>query len=371
MWQKAGPTMVFDDTLLADSDRLAEADTEGLLRALAMAGAQVRATSDAAAELGMAERLDIGRPRALVLVSRPGGGCEAATVLSELLAGSSSVPIIVSDVVPSWVGTLDVVFAHADDPGDPELAAELDRAARHGAAVVVSSADEGPVAAAVAGRGMLLATHLRLPTESSFPRALAAGLLTTNALGLTVVDVAVLADLLDEEAERCHLSRDPDSNPAKSLALRLAERAPLLVGLDRAAVAVARQAEHAFATHAATVCQVSGYRQLQMRRGLYRAALTDQAGHDIFADRDERAGAAAPLRVVLLGVHAGPVSDETRRYAEQVFPAAERLLPSEEQPSGEPTRAAVLALRCELAAAYLGLATGVVGGVAASAAGRP
>src|SRR5699024_1711936 len=178
-------------------------------------------------------------------------------------------------VVPQWVGALDVVFAHSDDPGDTELATGLQRAARHNATVVVSAATEGPVAAAVAGRGVLIANRMRVPGALSFPRVLAAGLLTANALGLLVVDVATLADQLDSEAERGYLSREPDDDPAKALALRLASRTPVLVGLDPVAVAVGRHIEHAFATHAATACHVTGYRQLQIRGGLYRAALSD------------------------------------------------------------------------------------------------
>lgn len=63
---------MLDDSLLDDSARLADADRAGLLRAAAMAGAQVQATAEAAAELELSERLDVGRPRSLVLIDRPG-----------------------------------------------------------------------------------------------------------------------------------------------------------------------------------------------------------------------------------------------------------------------------------------------------------
>ena len=350
--------MVLDDTLLTDPDRLAEADSGGVLRATAMAGAQVRAATDAAADAGLAERLDVGKPRAFVLVSRPGGGRSAITLLAELLGACQSVPIVVSDVVPSWVGALDVVYAHSDDPGDPELAAGLDRAARYGAAVVVSAPDEGPVASAVAGRGVVLAPRLRTPPELSFPRALAAGLLTANALGVLVADLATLADRLDDEAERGHLSHDPDGNPAKALALRLADRTPVLLGLDHIAVGVARHAEHAFATHAGMVCHVGEYRQVQVRHALYRAALADTNERNIFADPDDPETTGHSLRVVLLAIRSGPAADTARNHAEQALAAADKLTPAEEDLPDEPTRAAVIALRCELAAVYLGLAGG-------------
>lgn len=359
--------MVFDDTLLADPERIANADSAGLLRSLAMAGAQVRATSEAAAEVALAERLDIGNPRAIVLLAGPGGGKSAVTLLAELLAISTAVPIVESDVVPHWVGALDVVFTHSDDPGDLEVAAGLERAARRGATVVVSAPEDGPVAAAVAGQGVLIAPRVRVPADLSFPRALAAGLLTANALGLLVADVVALADRLDEEAAQGSPSSEPDSNPAKTLALRVAEHTPLFVGLDPVAVAAARHAEHAFATHAGMACHVTDYRQLQMRRALYRAALSDSAERNIFADPDDLVGTGNTFRVVLLGVHGGAAVEPARQHATQLFPTAQQLWWDAEQPSEEPAPAAVLALRCELAAAYLGLAAGATGGSTAAA----
>jgi len=355
--------MVFDDTLLTDPERIATTDSAGVLRSLATAGAQVRSTREAAAEVGLAERVDVGRPRAVVLLARPGGGSSAMTLLAELLAPHVPAPVVVRSDVPQWVGPLDVVFAHSDDPGDTELATGLERAARHNATVVVSAADEGPIATAMAGRGVLVPARVPVSTGLSFPRALAAGLVTANALGFLVADVAALADQLDQEAERGHLSREPDSNPAKSLALRLAEHTPLLVGLDPLAVATARHAEHAFAAHAGIACHVTGYRQLQVRRSLYQAALSAADERNIFADPDDPDTVRNTFRMALLGLRGGHAAVTTRQYAERLFPAAQQLVWDGEQPSEEATSAAILALRCELAAAYVGLAAGTGGSV--------
>src|SRR5699024_9664690 len=278
-------------------------------------------------------------------------------------------PVVVRDDVPQWVGPLDVVLAHSDDPGDTELATGLERAARHNATVVVSAADEGPIATAVAGRRVLRPARMRVSTGLSLPRVLAAGVLTAIALGFLVVDVAALADQLDQEAERGHLSREPDSNPAKSLALRLAEHTPLLVGLDPVAVATARHAEHAFATHAGIACHVTGYRQLQVRRSLYQTALSAAAERNIFADPDDPDSVHNTSRVALLGLRAGHAAVTTRQHAEQLFPTAQQLVWDGEQPPEESTSAAVLALRCELAAAYVGLAEGTGGPVDPAVAG--
>lgn len=99
---------MLDDTLLDDQYRLGDADREGLLRAAARAGAQVRATAEAADELGVA-RVFQERPRALVLITRPGVGTAIAGVVTALLGPRCPVPVVVADDVPTWVGALDVV----------------------------------------------------------------------------------------------------------------------------------------------------------------------------------------------------------------------------------------------------------------------
>lgn len=354
--------MVLDDALLDDPARLSSADVAGLLRFAAMAGAQVRATIEAAAELELSERLDVGRPRAFVLILRPGVSHSAAALLSALLTHSSPVPVVLSDLVPSWIGALDVVLAHTDDPNDGELAASLERAARFGATVVLSAPPDGPVASSIAGRGLLIAPRIVVPPELAFPRALAAGLLTANTLGLLVADVASLADRLDDEAERCHLRHESFVNPAKALALRMAERTPLLWGLDHVAVAVGRHAAHALAAHAGVVCDVADYRQAMARPVLHRFAAETEGGRDIFADPDIPSEEGTPPRVLLLTVRTGPAVEGARYRAREMLPSADVLVPAEEFEADDAGHAAVLALRFEFAALYLGLASGTIGG---------
>ncbi|WP_197318563.1 SIS domain-containing protein [Saccharomonospora sp. NB11] len=354
--------MALDDSLLDDPARLAGADGAGLLRSAAMAGAQVRSTVEAAAELELSARLDVGRPRSLVIVSRPGVGHGAARLLEALIAPASPVPVVLSDVVPSWVGALDVVFAHTDDPYDRELALSLERAARYGAGVVLSAPLDGPVASSVAGRGLVLSPRVPVPAELTLPRALAAGLVTANAVGLATVDVDALADRLDYEAERGHPDHESFVNPAKSLALRLADRTPLLWGLDAVAVAVAQHAAYALAAHAAVVADVAHYRQALSRPALRRAATEASAENTIFADPDDPAGEGTPVRVVLLAVITGQAADASRHRAGELLPSADVLAPADEIVADDAGRAAVLALRCELAALYLGLAAGTIGG---------
>ncbi|PPK69820.1 hypothetical protein CLV40_103430 [Actinokineospora auranticolor] len=350
-----------DDSLLDDPARLGAADQEGLLRAGAMAGAQVRATAEAARDAGL-DRLAGQRPRAIVLITRPGLGPAVSRLLAELLLPSCPVPLVVTDVVPPWVGALDVVIAHTDEPGDVVLAEGVDRAGRFGAGVVLTAPAEGPVAAAAAGKAVLIAPRIAVRPGFGFAKAYTAGLLALDTLGLLRLDSELLADELDREAERSHPQHESFVNPAKTLALRLADHAPLLWGLDHVATAVGRHAVQVLGTHTDLVCDVVGYPQASSRIALHRAAVKATAGRDIFADPDDFDGPAAlPPRVLLLAVRAQP-GDPVRRQATETLPGADVLAPAEEITADEPTCAGVLALRFELAALYLGLAAGTTGG---------
>jgi hypothetical protein len=352
---------VLDEHLLDDPERLADADgaTGGGLRAAAAAGAQVRSTAEAGAEAGIAE-LAGTRPRAIVFLTRPGVSRAVTELLIALLGPTCPVPLVRSDAVPSWVGPLDVVLGHTDDPGDTVLAESIDRAGRFGAQVLLIGPADGPVAAAAAGSGRLLPPRVRTPAGFAFPRVLAAGLLLLDTLGLLRTDLDLLADELDREAERDHAVYESFVNPAKSLALRVAERSPVLCGLDPVATAVGGHAVEALAGFAGVVANSCDYPQFGTRPVLHRAAVRAGSATDIFADPDDSPGTL--LRVLLLAVRDDQQAESVRRAATELLPAAD-LLEVTEDTAGEPAlRAAVLALRFELAAVYLGLATGSLGG---------
>ncbi|WP_133852733.1 SIS domain-containing protein [Labedaea rhizosphaerae] len=357
---------MLDDTLLDDPGRLAEVDAEGLLRAAAMAGAQVRATAEAAGEFGL-DRLRGTRPRAVLLLTRPGVSQSAVRVLLAILQPVCPAPVVVTDIVPSWIGPLDVVIAHTDDPGDHVLAESIDRAVRYGATVMLTAPSEGPVAAAGGGRAILLPPRLPVPPGFRFPRAFTAGLIVANAAGLLSVDLNNLADELDREAEKDHLQHESFVNPAKALALRLAEHTPLLWGLDDVATAVTRHAASVLASQAAVVADASGYQQATTKIALHRAAVqSTTSGEDIFADPDLDGPQGGGLRVVLVEVRSDERSLAARRAATEALPGTEVLSVAEEVTGDDATRAAVIALRFELAALYLGLAAGTIGDRAAA-----
>ncbi|MFC4853522.1 hypothetical protein [Actinophytocola glycyrrhizae] len=359
-----------DDTLLDDTGRLSDVDVDGLLPAAARAGAQVRATLEAGREAGI-ERLAGHRPRALVLLTRPGLGPHAAKLLMMLLGRACPVPVVLTDTAPPWLGPLDVVVAHTDDAGDTELAESIDRAGRYGSGIVLTAPEDGPVAAASAGKAVLITPRVPVPPGFGFPRALAAGLLTATTLELLRTDLDMVADELDREAERDHVQHESFVNPAKALALRLAERTPLLWGLDDVATGVAWYAAQVLATHTDVVCDVAPYQQAASRTSLHRAAAQAASGTDIFADPDDLdPSAVSPLRAFLLAVSALP-TDPVRRTAADMLPDADLIAPAEEITADMTACAAVLALRFELAALYLGFAAGTTGGTTRYAPARP
>ncbi|WP_238591929.1 SIS domain-containing protein [Pseudonocardia sp. EC080625-04] len=356
---------VLDDSLLADPETLIARDTTGVLRAAATAGAQVRSAAHACGEAGL-DRLRGFRPRALVLLRRPGVSGAVADLVTALLGDRCPVPVVHAERVPGWIGPLDVVVAHSTDSADPELAESIALAVRRGAETVLSAPDLGPVAQAGAGRARLVEPRIPLPEGLGFAQALTVALTTVTELELLgpAPDTEALAEVLDEEAERCQPGHEPFVNPAKSLALRMAERTPLLWGADPAAAAVARHGADALATHAGVVAQADGLGQAGTLAGLRVAIDLGERENDIFRDPfddPEPAAAGLPPRLVLLGTGEEDPQMVSRRLLGREWPNADVAHPVEEVPRGTRDavlrRALLLALRVDIAAVYLGLAT--------------
>jgi hypothetical protein len=362
---------VLDDSLLEDPAALAEADTAGLLRSAATAGAQLRSAAQAAEEAGVGS-LRGSRPRALVLLRRPGSSWYTVPLAVALLGPNCPVPVVTAELVPSWIGPLDVLVAHTADPGDRELADSVARAVQRGCEVVLSAPADGPIMAAGAGAARLLEPRLPVPPGLDFPRALATVLVTVAALGLMSTDLEVLATDLDRELERDHLSHESFVNPAKALALRVADHIPLLLGTDPAATAVADYAAATLAGHAAVIGYAADAGEAARATALQRVLSADSAG-DIFRDPfddplDGTGGSAAlalPTRVMLISTEDGDPRAAVLRRAGRDWPDADTLHPAEEVPFGSGStalrRAALLATRFDLAALYLGLAGAVLG----------
>ena len=229
---------------LDDADALQEADRDGLLRASAMAGAQVRATA-AAVEEGALDPVTGGqRPRTVVWLAGRGPAAAAGAMLIAVLGGIAGEPLVAAAEAPPWIGPLDVLIVAGDDPGDRNLVTAAHTAVRRGARVVVAAPNLGPLRDATAGRCAVLEPRLSVPDEFGLCRYLAAGLATMAAVDPAprqpIDGLAALADDLDAEAVRNSVGREMLTNPAKTLAERMAGRQVLLAGDRPVTCALAR-----------------------------------------------------------------------------------------------------------------------------------
>lgn len=226
---------------LDDVEGLLAADRDGMLRAAAMAGAQVRATA-AAVDEGALDPLRSDTPtRTLIWVADGGPARTAGTVLAAALGAVSGVPIVVASEVPPWTGALDVVVVAGADAGNPVLVAAAATGVRRGARVLVVAPHEGPLRDVTAGRAAVLAPRLPVPDEFGLTRYLAAGVAVLAVIDTGVrIDIGALADELDAEALRNSAARELFTNPAKSLAERLSGREVVLAGDSEATLALAQ-----------------------------------------------------------------------------------------------------------------------------------
>ncbi|MBF6210986.1 tobH protein [Nocardia puris] len=372
---------------LDDAASLEAADNGGALRSAASGGAQVRATAAAVAEQALARLTDL-RPRSLVLVSGSGRAARAAAILVAALGDRAGMPVVPVSALPPWVGPLDVVLVAGDDAGDPRLIDAVDRALRRGAEVVVAAPLEGPLRAVAAGRAAVLEPRVPVLDHNRLLRYLAAGiavlrLVDPGRTGASVPDLTELADVLDAEALRDGPHNEVFHNPAKTLAARMQQRGVVLAGDSPAAAELAGhgsevllQAAGRLAAEAELAEAVAALPRLTAAAGA-AAPDFDPLFHDeeldgpapvervrvfvLSADADQ---SAARRRLAVFGGDSSALVDADLVSADVDLlrsgltdPAAPTPPEDAETPSRgtELEQLAVLALRLEMAAAYLRL----------------
>jgi len=239
-------TFVIDESALDDAEARTALDSAEMLRAAATGGAQVRSANTMCAELSLAARVAVdGRPRAVVLAGMGGSGI-AGEAVAALCAGSSPVPVLAIHgyTLPAWVGPVDLVIAVSCSGTTAETLAVVEEAVRRGSRLLTIGAAESELAAlAEQARGL----HVPVSAGGRMPRAnmwalTVPALLAVHALGLMVMPTGVVertADLLDAVAERCRPSSESFMNPAKSLAIDLAGRLPMVWGTGSVAAVAA------------------------------------------------------------------------------------------------------------------------------------
>ncbi|HLL61516.1 MAG TPA: SIS domain-containing protein [Propionibacteriaceae bacterium] len=212
--------MIFDDSRL--EDRRALATAEPILRRLAEAGARVRRET-AGSRDPITDLRGLPRPRAVIAA----GG--EARFIRAMLEPVCPVPFVAwpTHGLPGWVGALDLVVVMASDGASPGLMASVHEAVRRGAQLLIACPAESLIAEHAGSRSTVL-----LPTATADPLAAAIVVLDglhKMQLGPEVYPEAV-ADAMDRVAEDCSPYADVSENPAKDLALGLADAQPLIWG---------------------------------------------------------------------------------------------------------------------------------------------
>jgi hypothetical protein len=348
---------------LDDVEGLLAADREGLLRAASMAGAQMRAAA-AALDEGVLEPLRSDQPpRTVVWVASRGAAEAAGTMLAAALGGSTAAPIVVASEVPPWIGALDVMIVAGDDAADPILVSAAASGIRRGARVVVAAPNEGPLREVAAGRAVVLAPRLLVSDEFALVRYLSAGLAALQVIdsGMSA-DLSSLADALDAEALRNSAGRELFTNPAKALADRLSGRNVVLAGANAASVALARHVAAILLRVAQQPVAAVGLADalVALRRGL--ASNASDYGSSIFHDEEIDGPLPTRVRTVVFATdEERPAIVATLSGYDDVEVVSADDVPDvvTPQPSGRPEQQlAMLAVRLEMAAAYLRLVRG-------------
>lgn len=293
----------FDESRLDDEVALGTADLR--LRTLAESGARVRREAVGATEAlsrAVAQIAD-QRPRAVIAAGPD------SRLLRAVLEPWCPVPFVAwpAPGLPGWAGSLDLVVVLAPEGSDPGTASAVAEASRRGCQLVVACPPESLVAEHATGRWTTI-----LPTASADQLAIAVVMLTflhQVELGPRATADSVAA-ALDAVAIECSPGRDISINPAKMLAITLADANPILWGGSVLAARAARRVAES------------------IRRTSGRTALAGDAEHllpvveaarprDVFAD--PVADGASDRRPVLIVLDDGtddPVGHEQRRRLE-------------------------------------------------------
>ncbi len=296
--------MTFDDGRLDDEVALLRADVR--LRYLAEGGARVRREAVAAQDVlaQTVERLSEPRPRAVVAAGPD------SRLLRAVLEPVCPVPFVAWPGLglPGWAGSLDLVVVLAPEGDDPATASAVAEAVRRGCQLVVAAPEGSLVASHAQGRYATV-----LPTQTGDQLAVAVvvlDLLDRVHLG-PETDPDVIAAALDEVAVSCGPHRDIAVNPAKILAIGIADSNPILWGGTVLAARAGRRIAES------------------IRRATGRAALAADAEHllpvlaatapaDVFADPfADGSLERRPALVLLDDGSADPAVLETRDLLEE------------------------------------------------------
>jgi hypothetical protein len=333
----------FDESRLDDEKALGAADLR--LRTLAESGARVRREAGAAAE-AIAEavsRASDARPRAVIAAGPD------SRLLRAVLEPWCPVPFVAwpSAGLPGWAGSLDLVVVLAPEGSDTGTASAVAEAARRGCQVVVGSPPDSVVAEHAASRWTTI-----LPTSTGDQLATAVVMLSflhQVALG-PAADPAAVAEALDAVALACAPGRDISINPAKMLAITLADANPLVWGGSVLAARAARRV-------AESIRRTSGRTALAGDAEHLLPVLEAARPRNVFADPyADGGGERRPVLLVLDDGADDPAAREQRGRLEEAARTHDvRVEVVTTEAEGEVARYASLLLNGTYAAEYLRL----------------
>ncbi len=271
----------FDDARLEDPESLRAADY--LLRPLAEAGARVRREADSA-EVPLSRLDSDDRPRAMITFG------PEARLLRAVLEPTCPVPLVAWPRLglPGWVGPLDIVVVMGG--ADRVSLAAAFEAVRRGCRLLVA----GPADSTLARQSASPSTTL-LPTSTGDPLAAAiVALVALHRLGLgPLVNPEAVADAMDQVATDSSLGLDATQNPAKAVALELADAKPMVWGGSILAARASRRIAEALRS-------ASGRMVLSADGGALLPLLSEVPPRDPFADPFEETAAEARPGLVLV-----------------------------------------------------------------------
>ncbi|HEX9040103.1 MAG TPA: SIS domain-containing protein [Trebonia sp.] len=380
--------------LRLDDPEIVEAgDPGGMLRQIASSAAQVRTALRACAEADLSALSPDARPRALVVAGSGGAGGSAFACDALAAICGTGAPVQVTGVsgwqLPGWIGAADMVLAVSRSGHTAEALALASEAARRGCYLVAVSAPGSPLQEIAArARGTFIPVTTAGPARA-MPWALTVPLLVcADRLGVARVDAAAYeaaAAAMEDVSHQCRPSSESFVNPAKSLALDLVGRLPVIWGGSPVAAAAARRFASQLAANAkhpalAGVLPEAGHDQVATFDGPYAPppepafpAAEDLGGafddvdfgefsEDDDAELDGLSGDEASLRLVLIADPAGEHPSVERARAAAASLAAVRGIDVSDitMDAGDPLRRLAGAVQLlDYASVYLGIANGI------------
>ena len=353
-----------DESVLDAVDRLAAADRDGLLRAVATAGAQVRESVALTRESGLDAYVEGVRPRAVLVCCDPPAEV-AGRALAAAAGSDSPSPVLLhgAQALPAWTGAADLLLLAGHIGADERMLLVAQAAQRRGVPMIgVGPAPSQLEEVCLRARASYVPVPPGRPARAALWGLLGPLLLIAGRLGVAPVDAADLeaaADQLDAGSIRYGPASETLANPAKMLALELGAALPVAWGTSPLAGVAAYRLAGQLAGNAAVPASWGTLPvAAHVFGGLFDGADAVDSG-DLFRDRVDEDSPRRPRLVLLRDSEEEP---DIRAHVEATTGALALRVPVTElvaAAGGPATRFASLVGVLDFTTVYIGLALGV------------